>query len=137
LEDAAAREVRWLAAEEKKKKKKDEEKKWACKKMLARNALEKCRRAQAREGLPLEASPSTEEDDNDDDDGEGMEVCMGLSPRSGFGPHWPWWAPLAAWPHRHRGQQRPCLGTGVSQNYPCPCFSGRGGDRGGGSRPLP
>jgi hypothetical protein len=47
--------------------------------MLACYALEKRRRAQVREGLPLEASPSTEEDDDDDDDGEGMEVCMGFS----------------------------------------------------------
>jgi hypothetical protein len=46
--------------------------------MLAHDALEKRHRAQAREGLPLEASPSMEEDDDDDDD-EGMEVCLGFS----------------------------------------------------------
>jgi hypothetical protein len=82
LEDTAAKEVRRLTAEEKKK---DEEKKQAHKKMLARDALEKCRRAQAREGLPLEASLSTEGDDDDDDDREGMEVRMGFSSEVGLG----------------------------------------------------
>jgi hypothetical protein len=72
-----AREVCRLAAEEKKRKK-DEEKKRARKKMLAYDSLEKHRRAQAREGLPLEASLSTEEEDDDDD--EGVEVRMGFSP---------------------------------------------------------
>jgi hypothetical protein len=33
--------------------------------MLAHNALEKRRMAQVREGLPLEASPSTDDDDDD------------------------------------------------------------------------
>ena len=65
-EEAATKEVRRLAAE-----KKDKEKKRACKKMLAHDALEKRHRAQAREGLPLEASPSIEEEEDDDDD-EGM-----------------------------------------------------------------
>lgn len=51
--------------------------------MLARDALEKRRRAQTREGLPLEASPSMEDDDDDDDD-EGMEVRMGFSPEVGL-----------------------------------------------------
>jgi hypothetical protein len=82
LEDAAAREARRLVAKEKKKK--DEEKKRARKKMLARDSLEKRCRALAREGLPLEASPSTEEEEDDDDD-EGMEVRMGLSPKVGSG----------------------------------------------------
>ena len=62
-------------------KKKYEEKKRACKKMLARNSLEKGCRARAREGLPLEASPSTKEEGGDDDD-EGMEVRMGFSPKA-------------------------------------------------------
>jgi DNA-directed RNA polymerase delta subunit len=75
-EDATDREALRLVAQEKKKK--DEEKKRAHKKMLAHDALEKRHRAQAREGLPLEASPSMEEDDDDDDD-EGMEVCLGFS----------------------------------------------------------
>jgi hypothetical protein len=70
-----------LAAKEEKKK--DEEKKRAHKKMLACDSLEKRRRAQAREGLPLEASPNIEEEDDNDD--EGMEVRMGFSPEVGPG----------------------------------------------------
>lgn len=66
-----------MVAEEKKK---DADKKWACKKMLARDALEKRCRAQAREGLPLQFSPRMEDDDNDDD--EGMEVLLGFSPEA-------------------------------------------------------
>jgi hypothetical protein len=66
-----------LAAVEKKKKK-DADKKWSRHKMVARDALVKCRRAQAREGLPLEASPSMK---NDDDDDEGMEVQLGFNPK--------------------------------------------------------
>jgi hypothetical protein len=77
-EDAAGREARRLVAEEKKK---DADKKQARKKMLARDALEKHRRAQVREGLPLEASPSTEDDDDDNDD-EGMEVRLGFNPEA-------------------------------------------------------
>jgi hypothetical protein len=83
LEDAAAREVRRLVAEEKKQKK-DEAKKWAHKRMLARDLLEKHRRAQAREGLPLEDSPSTEEEEDDDDyNDEGMEVYVAFRPEVG------------------------------------------------------
>jgi hypothetical protein len=78
LEDAASREARWLAAEEKKK---DEEKKRAHKKILARDALEKRHRVRAREGIPLEASPSMGDDDSD---GKGMEVRMGFSPKAGL-----------------------------------------------------
>jgi hypothetical protein len=37
------------------------------------------RRAQAREGLPLEASPITKEEEDDDEE-EGMKVHMGFSP---------------------------------------------------------
>jgi hypothetical protein len=76
-----AREVRWLAAEEKKRKK-DEAKKQAGKKMVAHDSLEKRCRAQAREGLPLEASLSSEEEDDDDND-EGMEIHVGFSPEVG------------------------------------------------------
>jgi hypothetical protein len=53
------------------------------KSLLAHDALEKRRRAQAREGLPLEGSPSKEDDDDDDDD-EGMEVRLGFSPEVGL-----------------------------------------------------
>jgi hypothetical protein len=74
LENTAAREVRRLTIEENKRKK-DEAKKRAHKRMVARDSLEKHNRAQAREGLPLEASPSTED--------EGMEVCVGFSPEVG------------------------------------------------------
>jgi hypothetical protein len=49
--------------------------------MLARDALEKHHWVRAREGLPLEASPSTGDDDGD---GEGMEVRMGFSPKAGL-----------------------------------------------------
>jgi hypothetical protein len=53
--------------------------------MVARDTLEKRRRAQEREGLPLEASPSTEEEEEEDDDNDnvGMEVCSGFSPKVG------------------------------------------------------
>jgi hypothetical protein len=68
-----------LAAEEKKRKK-DEAKKQARKRMVARDSLEKQRRAQARDRISLEASPSTEEEEeNDDDDDEWMEVHAGFS----------------------------------------------------------
>jgi hypothetical protein len=69
----------WLAAEQQKRRK-DEDKKRARKKRAARDALEKCRWAQEREGLPLQASSSTEDDDDNDDDDEGMEVRLGFNP---------------------------------------------------------
>jgi hypothetical protein len=50
--------------------------------MLAREALEKRRRRQARDGLPRESSPETPDDDDDDDDDEDddMAAQLGLSP---------------------------------------------------------
>jgi hypothetical protein len=49
--------------------------------MRAREALEKRRRRQARDGLPLEPSSDTPDDDNDDDDeDDGMAARLGLSP---------------------------------------------------------
>jgi hypothetical protein len=44
--------------------------------------LEKCRRRQARDGLPREPSPETPDDDDDDDDDEDDDVAarLGLSP---------------------------------------------------------
>jgi hypothetical protein len=50
--------------------------------MLAREALEKRRRRQARDGLPREPSPETPDDDDDDDDDEDDDVAarLGLSP---------------------------------------------------------
>jgi hypothetical protein len=55
-EDAVDRAVRRLAAE-KEKEKKDVKKARARERMLAREALEKRRRRQARDGLPRESSP--------------------------------------------------------------------------------
>lgn len=74
-EDAAGRTACRLAAKEKKK---DVEKKRAREKRAALNALEKHRRAQVREGVPLEPSPNTQDDDDSDD--EGMEVWLGFNP---------------------------------------------------------
>jgi hypothetical protein len=76
--DRAARRV---AAEEKKKKK-DAEKARARERTRARDALEKLRRRQEREGLPREPSPETPDDDDDEDDDEDddMATRLGLSP---------------------------------------------------------
>jgi hypothetical protein len=103
LEDAANKETRLLAVEDKKKKK-DAHKKRAYKKMLACDALEKCRRAHAREGLPLEASPSTEENDDDD---EGMEARLGFSPEAVL-----WSEPASAGPSG--GSDMPAQGPTTS-----------------------
>jgi hypothetical protein len=75
--------VHRLAAE-KEKEKKDAEKARARERMRAREALEKRRRWQARDGLPLEPSPETPDDDDDDDDDDDedddMAARLGLSP---------------------------------------------------------
>jgi hypothetical protein len=81
-EDAADRTARRLTAE-KDKEKKDVEKARARERMRAREALEKLRRRQARDGLPLESSPDTPDDDDDDDDDDkddDMAARLGLSP---------------------------------------------------------
>jgi hypothetical protein len=67
---------------EKKKEKKDAEKARARERMWAREALERRRRRQERDGLPREPSPKTPDDDDDDDDDEDddMAVRLGLSP---------------------------------------------------------
>jgi hypothetical protein len=80
LEDEADRAVRRLVVE-KEKEKKDAEKAWAHERMLAREALEKRRQRQARDGLPREPSPETPDDDDDDDDDEDddMVAWLGLS----------------------------------------------------------
>jgi hypothetical protein len=82
-EDAAGRTARRLAAE-KDKEKKDAEKARARERMRAREALEKRRWRQARDGLPLEPSPDTPDDDDDDDDDDDedddMAARLGLSP---------------------------------------------------------
>jgi hypothetical protein len=62
------------------------EKARARERMRAREALEKLRRRQARDGLPLEPSPDTPDDDDDDDDeDDDMAARLGLSldPRLG------------------------------------------------------
>jgi hypothetical protein len=83
-EDAVDRATQRLAAE-KEKEKKDAEKAQARERMLAREALEKRRRRQAREGLPRESSPETpndddDDDDDDDDEDDDMAARLGLSP---------------------------------------------------------
>jgi hypothetical protein len=75
-EDAVDRAARRVAAEEKKKKKDAE-------KARARDALEKLRRRQERDGLPREPSPETpddDDDDEDDDEDDDMAARLGLSP---------------------------------------------------------
>jgi hypothetical protein len=87
-QDAVDRAARRVAAEEKKKKKKDAEKAWARERRRARDALEKLRRRQEREGLPREPSPETPDDDDDDegdDEEDDMAARLGLSPDLGFG----------------------------------------------------
>jgi hypothetical protein len=74
--DRAARRV----AAEKKKEKKDAEKAQARERMRARDALEKRRRRQERDGLPREPSPETPDDDDDDDEDDDMAAHLGLSP---------------------------------------------------------
>lgn len=95
-------------ATEEKQKKKAADKKRAHKKMMACDTLEKCRRAKAREGLPLEASPSMEDDDDGDDD-EGMEVWLGFSPEAGL-----WSEPASAGPSGSAG----VLKQGLTSSLP-------------------
>jgi hypothetical protein len=82
-EDAVDRAARRVAAE-KKKEKKDAEKARARKRMQARDALERLRRRQERDGLPREPSLETPDDDDDDDDDDDedddMAARLGLSP---------------------------------------------------------
>jgi hypothetical protein len=85
-QDAVDRAARRVAAEEKKKK--DAEMARARERRRARDALEKLRRRQEREGLPREPSPETPDDDDDDDDDDeedDMAARLGLSPGLGFG----------------------------------------------------
>jgi hypothetical protein len=83
--DRAARRL----ATEMEKEKKDEKKARARERMLAREALEKRRRRQARDGLPREPSPETPDDDDDDDDDDDedddMAARLGLSLDSSLG----------------------------------------------------
>jgi hypothetical protein len=78
-EDAVDRAARRVAAEEKKKK--DAEKAQARERTRTRDALEKLRRRQERDGLPREPSPETpDDDDEDDDEDDDMAARLGLSP---------------------------------------------------------
>jgi hypothetical protein len=80
-EDAVDRAARRVAAEEKKKK--DAKKARARERTWARDALEKLRRWQERDGLPREPSPETPDDDDDDendDEDDDMAARLGLSP---------------------------------------------------------
>jgi hypothetical protein len=86
-QDAVDRAARRVAAEEEKKKK-DAEKARARERRRARDALEKLRHRQEREGLPREPSPETpddDDDDEDDDEEDDMAARLGLSPGLGFG----------------------------------------------------
>jgi hypothetical protein len=79
LEDAVDRAARRVAAE----KKKDAKKARACERMRARDALERRRRWQERDGLSREPSPEMPDDDDDDDDDDeddDMAARLGLSP---------------------------------------------------------
>jgi hypothetical protein len=79
-EDVVDRAARRVAAE-KKKEKKDAKKARARERMRARDALERLRRKQERDGLPREPSPETPDDDDDDDDeDDDMAARLGLSP---------------------------------------------------------
>jgi hypothetical protein len=73
-EDAVDR-AAWRVAAEKKKEKKDAKKARARERMRARDALERHRRRQERDGLPREPSLETPDDDDDDDD---MAARLGL-----------------------------------------------------------
>jgi hypothetical protein len=79
-EDVVDRAARRVAAE--KKEKKDTEKARARERMWARDALERRRRRQERDGLPREPSPETPDNDDDDDDDEDDDLAarLGLSP---------------------------------------------------------
>jgi hypothetical protein len=81
-EDAVDRAARRVAAE--KRKKKDAEMAQVRERMRARDALERLRRQQERDGLPREPSPETpdddDDDDEDDDEDDDMAARLGLSP---------------------------------------------------------
>jgi hypothetical protein len=77
--DRAARRV----AAEKRKEKKDTKKARARERTRARDALERLRRQQERDGLSREPSPEMPDDDDDDEDNEednDMAARLGLSP---------------------------------------------------------
>jgi hypothetical protein len=80
--DRAARRV----AAEKRKEKKDAKKARARERTRARDALERLRRRQERDGLPREPSletPDDDDDDEDDDEDDDMAACLGPRPQPG------------------------------------------------------
>jgi hypothetical protein len=77
LEDAVDR-AAWRVAAEKRKEKKDAKKARARERTRARDALERLRRRQERDGLLREPSPETPDDDDDEDDD--MAARIGLNP---------------------------------------------------------
>jgi hypothetical protein len=82
LEDTVDRAARRVATE-KRKEKKDAKKAQACERIRARDALERLRRRQERDGLPRELSletPDDDDDDEDDDEDDDMVARLGLSP---------------------------------------------------------
>jgi hypothetical protein len=74
----------WRVATEKREEKKDAKKARARERMRARDALERLRRREERNGLPREPSPETrvddDDDDEDDDEDDDMAARLGLSP---------------------------------------------------------
>ena len=84
-EDAVDRATRRVAAENKKEKK-DTKKARARERMRARDALERRRRKQERDGLPREPSPETPDNDDADDEDDDMAARLGLSPDLRLGP---------------------------------------------------
>jgi hypothetical protein len=81
-EDAVERAARRVAAE-KRKEKKNAKKARARERTRARDALERLRRRQERDGLPREPSqetPDDDDDDEDDDEDDDMAARLGLSP---------------------------------------------------------
>jgi hypothetical protein len=74
--------VAWRVAAEKRKEKKDAKKARARERTRARDALERLRRQQERDGLPREPSPETPDDDDDEDDDEDNDMAA----RLGFSP---------------------------------------------------
>jgi hypothetical protein len=82
--DRAAQRV----AAEKRKEKKDAKKARAQERTRARDALERLRHRQERDGLPREPSPETpddDDDDEDDDEDDDMAARLGLSPGQRLG----------------------------------------------------
>jgi hypothetical protein len=81
-EDAVDRAARRVTAE-KRKEKKDTKKARAHERTQARDALERLRRRQERDGLPREPSletPDDDDDDEDDDEDDDTAARLGLSP---------------------------------------------------------